>query len=433
MADGRLYVTDRVNRRAAVVGLDYAAGAACAAPAAPLTEGVMMNRFSCLAIPLSFVCAAAGLVAGSTARAADVSFTAGPKAVRDDEGAVITFAMSAATDVEVAVVDAGGKVVRHLAAGMLGTGAPAPLAKGSLKQELLWDGRDDFGKQAAGGPFRVRVRAGMGARFGRLIGGSPYVGQATGMPYRQSVQGIAVDDDGNLYVKMMSDVGSHGNTGLWPWQLRRFDPNGDYVRTLLPYPPSTDPAKASGYELIDAGDGHFTPVNQSSLYPVFSVFGPAIYQKVLPGREVVFIHSRERKLYFFKVDGSNALRTVPIWPARMKMPAPSWLNFTLAFSPDGKYAYYANAAGTKYDGKHPRDIDPNWPNGRVYRQDLGAGSPPEPFYDLALPDWDVQKYWMPSAWDKRTAAVGLDTDVEGNLYICDQVNQQIVVVSPAGT
>ena len=70
-----------------------------------------------------------------------------------------------------------------------------------------------------------------------------------------------------------SSVGSHGNSGLWPWHVRQFDKSGRYVKTILPYPPSTDPAKASGMALLDCGDGAFTPANQNSLYPVFYVFG----------------------------------------------------------------------------------------------------------------------------------------------------------------
>ena len=48
-----------------------------------------------------------------------------------------------------------------------------------------------------------------------------------------------------------------------------------------------------------------------------------------------------------------------------------------------RYAYYSNVAGTAYDGKKPSDVDPNWPQGRIYRQDLSKpGSDPEPFFDL---------------------------------------------------
>ena len=55
-------------------------------------------------------------------------------------------------------------MVRGLAGGVLGakTPAPAPLKPG-LAQELVWDGKGDWNLPVESGPFRVRVRAGMGA------------------------------------------------------------------------------------------------------------------------------------------------------------------------------------------------------------------------------------------------------------------------------
>src|SRR5262249_14277441 len=73
------------------------------------------------------------------------------------------------------------------------------------------------------------------------------------------------------------------------------------------------------------------------------------------------------------------------------------------------------------------------PQGRVYRHDLSKlDSEPVPFFDLALPDWQKENYWMPSAWDKKSAAAGIDTDAKGNLLVCDLVNQQIVEIAPDG-
>ena len=48
------------------------------------------------------------------------------KVAADGKRVKISFAVDQPTDVEVAVVDARGKVVRHLAAGMLGGKAPPP-------------------------------------------------------------------------------------------------------------------------------------------------------------------------------------------------------------------------------------------------------------------------------------------------------------------
>jgi hypothetical protein len=79
-----------------------------------------------------------------------------------DGKAVITFTVSAPTDVEVAVLDARGKVVRHLAAGLLGKNAPAPFKQNSLSQSIVWDGRGDYGDKVTGAKIRVRLGAGFG-------------------------------------------------------------------------------------------------------------------------------------------------------------------------------------------------------------------------------------------------------------------------------
>ncbi|MBL8795427.1 MAG: hypothetical protein JNM56_16095 [Planctomycetia bacterium] len=365
--------------------------------------------------------------------AGKVEFKTPPAVNRVGGQATIRFAVSEATDVEVAVLNAKGQVVRHLAAGVLGgkNPPPAPL-KAGLEQELTWDGKDDFGKQAAGGPFEVRVRSGLSVQFGRTIGDSPYTGSVVTMPYRAPVNGLVTDSTGNLYVLMMSAVGSHGNSGMWPWHLRKFDRQGEYQRTLLPYPPSTDPSKASGFHLIGTADKSFTPANQNSLYPVFAVLGNEIIGRLHDG-QIVFVHTEGRKLNFLATDGSNRLKTVPMWSEKTKVNIPSWLDIQAALSPDGRYAYYSNVAGIPYDGKQPGDIDAKWPQGRIYRQDLTqAGSEPQPFFDLTLPDFEKEKYWMPSAWDKKSAAAGIDTDAKGNVLVCDLVNQQVVEISPEG-
>jgi hypothetical protein len=360
-------------------------------------------------------------------------FASPPRSVREADGVLLTFALSRPADVEVAVLNGKEQVVRHLAAGALGVkNPPPPPLQPGLDQKLKWDGRDDLGAEAAGGPFKIRVRAGMSVRFGRMIGGSPYTGGVVGMPYRAPVNGLVVDAGGNLFVKMMSAVGSHGNSGMWPWHLRKFDRKGEYVRTLLPYPPSTAPERASGFDLLKTPEGSFTPSLRTSLYPVFCVLGNEIAPRMIDG-QIVFVHSEERRLNFLAADGSNRLKTVQMWSDKAKLKCPAWLDIQVAFSPDGRIAYYSNVAGSAYDGKKPGDIDPAWPQGRIYRQDLTKpGVDPLPFFDFAMPAAEGDAAWMPSAWDKKTAAAGLDTDVQGNVLVGDLVNHEVVEISPEG-
>jgi hypothetical protein len=72
--------------------------------------------------------------------------------------------------VAVVIEDADGRIVRHLAYGVLGANAPEPLKKDSLEQELVWDGEDDAGRPVANlSGHSVRVSLGLKARLERNL------------------------------------------------------------------------------------------------------------------------------------------------------------------------------------------------------------------------------------------------------------------------
>jgi len=110
-------------------------------------------------------CLLAGVLTGvALAGEAAPTFVRKPTAIDRDGTTVINFAVSAPTDVEVAILDATGAVVRHLAAGVLGTNPPGPFKKDSLSQEILWDGKGDYGQAVKGTGVRVRL----GLRIGTV-------------------------------------------------------------------------------------------------------------------------------------------------------------------------------------------------------------------------------------------------------------------------
>ncbi|MCX7591303.1 MAG: hypothetical protein N2255_06710, partial [Kiritimatiellae bacterium] len=172
---------------------------------------------------------------------AESRFSVKPRAVKTAEGVVIRFALTAPTDVEVAVLDKDGTVVRHLAAGMLGKNAPHPFRKDSLEQELVWDGRADDGTMIAGdntrGPFRIRIAAGMSVEFAGTAFGSEAKANIL-----MNVQGLGVGPDGRLYVL------SERWTRAW-WRgtaIHVFKRTGEYERTIKPFPASL-PAERLGH------------------------------------------------------------------------------------------------------------------------------------------------------------------------------------------
>jgi hypothetical protein len=106
--------------------------------------------------------------------AADVPprFVKKPTAVRAGDKTKIDFSVDRDTDVAITVEDAKGKIIRHLVAGVLGKNPPQPLEANTRAQSLSWDGKDDFGKVARGGPFRVRVQSSRRSTSSRTATGS---------------------------------------------------------------------------------------------------------------------------------------------------------------------------------------------------------------------------------------------------------------------
>lgn len=360
------------------------------------------------------------MLSGSLAWSAEVAFSTPPSAKKDGDKVAVAFAISAKSDVEVAILDAKGEPVRHLAAGVLGgeKAPPEPL-KAGLSQSLTWDGKDDFGNPAVGGPFKVRVRASMGGTFGRFIGEDPYTFGA--------LTSIATDEDGRLYI-----TANPGSLNQNVEGLRVFSPEGEYIRTLIPFSADLKPDRVSGIAAWNETLKSYVPKNTRSQLPEFYPWGVGarlVSASVKNG--LVLVHGTNT--FRMDADGGNIRGPFPMWSAAAKLKNPAWNIPQIACSPDGGLLYYANVAGTQYSPKHFKDTDPNWPQGRVYRQNAGkTGSDPETFFDLNLPDWETNKYWLPNAWNCRTAAYSIACDAQGRLLIGDLVNQQIVEVSPDG-
>ncbi len=358
------------------------------------------------------------LAASTAAPREELRFTRAPSAARSGDRTGISFAISRAADVEVAVLDASGVVIRHLAAGVLGgPKPPPPPLKSGLDQALEWDGRDDFGRATAGGPFRVRVRSGMGARFGNFIGEDPSL--------FGSIHSLATDEDGNLYA-MAWEGGLNQNLDT----LRVFSPEGRYLRTLIPLPADLPPDQAGAAAAWDADRKAFRPKNLRSQLPAFYPWESGARLVSASKRGGIVLVSGTN-LFRLDLTGGGLRGPQPLWGPKAGLKNPAWN--ILQFAGDAGALYCSNVAGTKYDTKAPAEIDAAFPQGRVYRIDPSKpGSDPGSFFDLALPDWSLSKHWLPNAWNKRTAAYGIALDARGHLYVCDLVNQEVVEVDPAG-
>jgi hypothetical protein len=192
------------------------------------------------------------ILAGAVASAAEVTFSTKPTAAKDGDKVKVSFAVSAATDVAVYIEDAKGKIVRHLVAGALGKNPPEPLKANSLEQSVEWDGRDDDGKVAVGGPFKVRVGLGLQAGYaGQAFGEANLAG-----PNKiENVIGLTAGPDGRIYV--LSDCSG------WVWcttAMHVFRRDGSYEKTIKPFPSNLPVEKARAVGAFVNSFGGFNPL-----------------------------------------------------------------------------------------------------------------------------------------------------------------------------
>ncbi|MFO7897978.1 MAG: hypothetical protein R6V58_02835, partial [Planctomycetota bacterium] len=78
-------------------------------------------------------------------RSGPFEFGETPTLTRDGDRVTIRFKAKAFCDATLAIENADGRIIRHLASGVLGPNAPPPFKKDSLEQEIVWDGKDDQG------------------------------------------------------------------------------------------------------------------------------------------------------------------------------------------------------------------------------------------------------------------------------------------------
>ncbi len=360
----------------------------------------------------------AGLFCLTAANAGETAFATKPQAVRKGEKVTITFSVKAPTDASVEVVGQDGKIVRHLGGAALGAkNPPPPPFKPGLKQSIEWDGKDDTGKPVAG--TKVRVRLGLKAEFDRFIGWKKTPPLNYGL-----INGMAVTPDRKVCViSSSSDLprAPRAETRLWVMSK-----GGKYLKTLYPYPATTDPAKLRGVDFLSTEKNRLKP---------------RVYDRVLAGTlprmrgltrqtmaatsdgRLVFTNGWGAELYGFgprAVLIMNADGSIP----RERIDGPviaqgTWAGFLhLALAPDEKSAYVCGLLSkTRYSF-------PKKSRNAVYRVGLGLKDKPEVIF--GKPGQAL------SGKQGLTLPRGIAVDSKGRVYVSDYGNNRIVVLEAAG-
>jgi hypothetical protein len=343
----------------------------------------------------------------------------------------ISFAVKGFCDVTVGLVDEKGKIVRHLASGVLGSNAPAPFQKDSLEQKIIWNGKDDL-ETYVKEPEKLKVKVSLGLKpvFDKLLGST----DPRNIP--GAVVGIAVAEDG-VYVlaRGVNGVSSHAHA-----YLRKFDHDGNYIQSLVPPPADLPWKRLTGMGWVEYEPGKKSlqaPIAWSSLRGNGKNFLPGAgggglidCQPVVVGDRFYYTNAGgigyfgasgdPSTLHYVYTDGGTdlaGLKGRPMyWVRRVCHTTPR-----MAASPDGKYVYWI---GLKEHGKYHEPM--------VLRCPLEGDARAEVFVGKAIGSKNKPRFEQGSSNDHLNNPLGIDCDAQGRVYVADNLNQRVQVFSPEG-
>ncbi|MFH0919331.1 MAG: T9SS type A sorting domain-containing protein [Fibrobacterota bacterium] len=342
---------------------------------------------------------------------AQAGFTSGPSVVVNGNTAQIDFTVSTATDVAVWIEDNDGNIIRHLAAGLLGSSSVAPPLQSGLSQSIAWDGKNDRGEDVAASLTKtVKVSLGLNVAFDKVMG---WNGLSIG-----AVMGLAVDSSGHLYVL---NCGGDYIMRSSP-QVQVLDRSGSYVKTILPCPANVTQNTALQNIWRNSTVSGWIP----RVHHFFSSFYPEIEATNLQticvmNNRLIFtnagISTAERRilrLLQLNLDGSipdYGFFSTPITSAKM-----NYANVHLAAYPDSGWIYSTGLVGPgEWDYTHRQ---------AVYRSRLDNAGPGTLFAG--------EEYVAGTDNAHFDTTKGLGVDGQGNVYVADRGNNRVIVFNKSG-
>ncbi|MDD4890222.1 MAG: SMP-30/gluconolactonase/LRE family protein [Phycisphaerae bacterium] len=348
-------------------------------------------------------------------------FAEKPVVTRKGDNVTVRFVSKGFCDVTIAIEDPDGKIIRHLASGVLGANAPAPFKKNSKEQTIVWDGKSDEGVYIDNKDrMIVRVSLGLKPQFEKTLFWSPHK-QRGAMPLlTPAPEGIYVFD----------------STGVD--YLRLFDHDGNYVRTIYPFP--ADKLKSvAGLKWFDFPQGYNLPLKESayqqtlltsgdndSIYDQAGRTGRAATGITVMGNRIALAYEHVNRL---ATDGSTGGLPLKGPETGLVINRAGYGGFeagktiigptSMALSPDGKSLYmtgYLWKEATSSSGcLHA-----------VLRADFEKDDKATVFVGSN----DLAKFGRED--NQLAVPTSVACDPKGNVYVSDFLNDRVQVFNPAG-
>ncbi|MBL8028984.1 MAG: hypothetical protein JNL74_21355, partial [Fibrobacteres bacterium] len=355
-----------------------------------------------------------------------LEFTQNPTMVKTGSSEwKIDFTLDSYTDVEVSIVNKSSKTcVRHLAAGVLGASAPAPLVRSSLAQTLTWDGLDDY-RNPVPSPdsMTVRVRAGMGVRLDKSVGGDPYLWGGMTDPIAPYFFGMTKGSNGTVYLCFQP-------TQIASNVVRQYSAKGEYIKTVFPIPGGQNGANYTGWGLNFLSSTDYTPKTKDYYGPLMSnspigTLGcrPDFLPAPNEGQLGVFDES-QNKIWVMNEDGTCDASTAAASKTFMLSPAVrGGFGYGIAgprffaWPRDRSYFLMAGICNTfGADTGFFRD-------GRIFKVDA-ATQTATIFYDLGSAQTGNSL--------RQTYIHGIAIDDAGYVFASDRLNNRILIINKDG-
>ena len=354
---------------------------------------------------------------------------------------IIAFEVKEKTDVTLWISDAAGKMVRHIASGMLGENPPEPFQKGTLKQTIAWDGKDDGGKRVSPGKYQAHVGLGLEAKFDRVI--------PIQKDTERIIKGLAVDKRGNLYVYNGIDFQNRSWKG--PMYIDVYDKSGRYVRQIMPFPSNLPLDKVKGAGVVKLASDKWIPAVyhcvSRNLYPQMMAWKGPVPMVFRSDGHLVFANRVRtdthgglratgwgRRIMVLGTDGSAEDGFLGPMISRQQTRG----NVYLALSPDEKYVYATGLRGLYRCHYSEERKARRW-------DEMLESAPHNVVYRLT---WDTADFvnsrdvfrkpfigeFMKAGKDENYLddPRGIAVDKEGKVYVSDCGNDRIAVFDPQG-